>query len=249
MNQIKANTSKIIEVREQEELISHIQMPVTARVFSTTMQADGELAYRTQFQPLKGLQNAIPLKWLWSKQVKEACLVKDRNDNVIGALRHVQSEAMLSYYEVGFMTESLAIYEVSKKHNLHLLIFFEGRQIGQIEKSFVVRNNLDRYSLFLLDDFARFKDLLILFVGYFDNWNYANIGEIVVSKKQVKWEWSYSKANKKYDKKWLPNHFAISEAHKAAIDNEQMNIGFKLLFAFVVICGLSVLAFNFWSLR
>ncbi|NBD28191.1 hypothetical protein [Paenibacillus glycinis] len=246
-NQTKTNLKKVIEVEEDGELIYQINMPATAKFFSTTMTSKGDLVYRTSFQLGNNLKNLIPFKWLWSKQISEACLVCDRNGNIIGAMRNVQEEALLSYNEVILKDEHVKIYEVTKKHNLHLLIFLEGNQIGQIEKSLRVRNNLDRYALFLLDDFLRFKDMLILFVGYFDNWNDSNIGEIEVGKREVVWEWSYSKANAKYDRKWLQHHFDLSKGHIAAIENEQMNLFFKLLFVFVGVAGFAVILFFCFS--
>ncbi|RKP55399.1 hypothetical protein D7Z26_09410 [Cohnella endophytica] len=170
-------------------------------------------------------------------------MVKDTNKNIIGAMQNIGKELLLSFYEVKFRDESIKIYEVTKKHYVHLLIFLDNRQIGQIEKSLIRQNNLDQYTLFLLDKYSRFKDILILFVGYFDNWNYSGTGEFVMKKKEIVWEWTYSKANEKYNKKWLQENFDISEEHKLAIENEEMGLIVKILFVILGLAGLSVLVF------
>lgn len=237
LNQTKANFNKIIEVEEQGFLTSTITMSAISKFSSTTMSSNRELLYSTHFQILNEIKNSIPFKWLWSDKVTEACLVRDRTENIVGAMQNTTKEFLLGFYEVKFKGESVKIYEVTKKHYVHLLIFFEDRQIAQIEKSLKRRNNLDQYILFLLDEFARFKDILILFVGYFDNWNYSDIGEVVIKKREVEWEWSYSKANSKYDKNWIQANFHLTEEHRIAITNEEMGVIHKIIF---VILGLAL---------
>lgn len=139
--------------------------------------------------------------------------------------------------------KNIKVYEVTKNHLVHLLVFHEDRQIGQIEKSLKRRNNLDQYTLYLLDEYSRFKEILILFVGYFDNWNYSDIGEVVILKKEVEWEWSFSKANSKYDKNWIQDNFHLSEEHRTALNNEQMGIFFKILFVLLGLSGLALIVF------
>lgn len=243
LNQTSSNFSKVIEVEESESITANIQMPLISKYSSTTMNSKGEHLYSTHFQVVNEIKNSIPFKWLWSEQVTEACIVKDRTETIIGLIQNIRKEALLSYYEVKIRDENLKIYEVTKKHIVHLLIFYENRQIGQIEKSLKRKNNLDRYVLFLLDEYTRFKDILILFVGYFDNWNYSEIGEVVALKREVAWEWSYSKANSKYDKHWIQQNFNLSEEHKAAINNEQMSYLFILIFVVTGLLGLTVIVF------
>ncbi|GBG08233.1 hypothetical protein PAT3040_02805 [Paenibacillus agaridevorans] len=240
LNQISSNKSKVIEVEENEFLTAKIQMPLFSKYSSTTMTSNGELLYSTHFQLLNEIKNSIPLKWLWSEKVTEACIVKDRTDTIIGAVQHIRKEFILSYYGVNFKNENIKIYEVTKKSLVHLLIFYEDKQIGQIEKSLKRYKNLDQYQLFLLDDFSRFKDIIILFVGYFDNWNYSDIGEVVSLNREISWEWSYSKANSKYNKNWIQENFHLSEEHRAAINNEQMGIVFIIIFVLMGLMGIAV---------
>ena len=130
-----------------------------------------------------------------------------------------------------------------------MLVFSGDRQIGQINKPNVVEDNKDRYMLYLLDDFGRFAEILILFTIYYDSYHYGSYGELVASKTQVGWAWSCSEFNGLYDKSWIRTYFNVPVDTKSALVKSRFKKQAVLVLGIVLGGGLIAAVVYFVMLR
>lgn len=118
-------------------------------------------------------------------------------------------------------------------------------------------NNLDHYYLFLLEDYRDLSVLFAFFTVFFDYKNYANQGEIVISKKKVEFNYTFDKNNKYYDKDWIKKHFdsqavltikkEIAQERKKALKSIKKTFLFLLiliLFVFALFLAVFLFFFN-----
>ena len=74
-------------------------------------------------------------------------------------------------------------------------------QIAEIVKPLSVKDNLDYYYIWLLDEYKELEEMVSFFVVYFDYQCHADNGDVVGYKRELRWSYTYDKNNKYYDKK------------------------------------------------
>jgi len=165
------------------------------------------LLYETYADTATSLMNLLPFKWLWSEKLSKVHVVLDGSREIVGKFQFVKSGYLKMHYAISYKDYNLKLYRYSYGSNIHLLLFHDDVQIGQYNKNNVVTNNLDMYTLYLLDKYLELAPILSLFTIYFDSYNYARRGEYVAYKVEKNWEWTYHQDNDKYDPQWLQLHF------------------------------------------
>lgn len=89
------------------------------------------------------------------------------------------------------------------------MIYLNDVQIGMIVKKLYVKDNLDQYELYLLDDYKELSTVLSLYVLYYDNFYYGNRDEIVAYKVEKTLYWSFSATDKYFNPSWLNQNFEL----------------------------------------
>lgn len=113
------------------------------------------------------------------------------------------------YYCIEYNSQFFEIYLWSTGRSPHLSIFLNGNQIAQVEQENVITNNLNKYALYLLNDFKNYKDILCLAVIIYDKFEYGNHGEAFYgSKTDVSFNYSVEGIGKdKYFKEFMKLNF------------------------------------------
>jgi len=175
-----------------------------------------ELMYQTKYQRIENLKNNIPYKWIFSKMHSEICSTINSNNEVIGSFEFIKAGWLDSYYNINFKDFSLKGYSISKGTCENILLFLEDKQIGQIVKNLCVRDNLDKYYIYLLDKYSELSTILSMFTLYYDNWNYGHQGEFVKAKYEYSKQYTFNKYNKLYNPDWISSNF-----NEVKFDNSQ----------------------------
>jgi len=212
INQTKANLSAKFEVLIDDALIYLGESSPISSVFANSlMDSYGVLLLKTQFHVRANMKNIIPFKWIWTKKISKVCNILNDEGETVATFAHARKGFLDLSYSIWINDVNLRLYSIGKGSLRYVLVFLDNEQIGQICKENIVKNNLDKYDLYLLDQYNEFAPLLSLFTIYFDSYNYARRGEVVAGKQEKSWEWSYHKYNKLYDPEWLQTHFEIKE--------------------------------------
>jgi hypothetical protein len=172
------------------------------------------------------------------------CAIMDGHGVSVGAMCCPRMDGSSSY-RVKSGAEEILLYAIDKGNAHHVLIFVNGRQVGQIEKRNAVEGNKDRYSLYLLDECERFAGMITLFTIYYDSYNYGNYGEFVASKTHVGWGWSENEFSELYDKGWLSTHFYVPVDTKSESVKVQLKKRIALVFGIVLGGGMIATAVYF----
>jgi len=208
INQIKANLNAKFEVLIDDALVYLGESSPVSSVFANSlMDSNGALLLKTQFHVRTNMKNTIPFKWIWTMKLSKVCNILNDKGKTVATFAHVRKGFLDLSYSVRTDDVNLRLYSIGKGSLRYVLVFLNNEQIGQICKENIVKNNLDKYVLYLLDQHNELAPLLSLFTIYFDSYNYARRGEVVAGKQEKSWEWSYHKYNKLYDPEWIQIHF------------------------------------------
>lgn len=99
-------------------------------------------------------------------------------------------------------------------------IFVNDIQIAEITKSCYIENNLDKYVIFLLDEYVEYKDIVIFFNLYFENCFFGNQREIVNQSKVIRKFYTNYK-NERYNSNWLPSNFAGANLDRVMAEKDK----------------------------
>lgn len=88
----------------------------------------------------------------------------------------------------------------------YISVYCENRQIALVETSLRVVDGKYSHTLYLLDEYEPYKDILTLFVLYYANYNFTNRFHMSKGTSYSK-SWTFSEYNEKYDPHWRETHF------------------------------------------
>ena len=198
-----------------------LSLPLAAERAQTCVltSPSGALLYHTDYSFAENLASSIPLKRLFTKERKsQIYAVRDGADRSIGRFYRLTTGLLNTHYVVEFGGSLLDCYDVSRGRTRHIAVYLNGVQIAEIVKPLRVVNNLDLYYLFLLDSHRYLERILSFFTVVFDFQNYPRSGQLFRGTR-TEIEYTYSKNNKYYNKKWLSSHFPSSQV-KAALKGQ-----------------------------
>lgn len=116
--------------------------------------------------------------------------IKNENNDILGKIYHI-GIGNNRYYCIDFNNEKLEIYMWSTGRSPHLSVFLNCNQIAQIEQENVVDNYLDKYTLYLLSDYEKYKEVLCFFTMIYNKYESGNHGKIFYGEK-TKVSYNYS---------------------------------------------------------
>jgi len=177
----------------------------SAVAFAHTLTGqNGSLIYKTKSQTFDQVANLMPLGW--ARNRSRIYTVTGRRSGEVAKFERIRDSFFSGYYLIQHKGLELRLYDIGKGINEYVLIFLNDKQIGQICKENIVYNNLDRYLLFLLEEYVDFAPLLSLFILYYDGFHHpTRPGKLF----RREWTWSFHKYRKLYNPKWLQTHFKI----------------------------------------
>lgn len=160
------------------------------------------------------------------KRQTRICDVMHPNGNEVATFSFDRNGFLNSCYTLKSGANTLKAYTISKSSYEYISIYLDDTQIGQINKSLLVWDNLDHYTLYLLDEHQNLADLLSLFIIYFDSCTHGNRGEVFIGVEKA-YEWSWDKMNKFYNAAWVPTNFDVDgtdntpEEKQAAVEADK----------------------------
>lgn len=212
INQTKANFKSEFEIDFDDGTFYRAEASWLSRIFDCTLyDQNNHFILKTSYDVKINWRNKIPLKWLaGSPKLSRACNLIDA-ENEKGVFLLSTTGFLKSFYVIAYENMVLHGYVVAKGATKYIALYDaqKDKQVGLVVKPLDVDNNLDTYTLYLIDDVNCDPVVLSFFVVYYDNWNYGNQGEVVLHKREISREWSWSKYNKKYDSDWLPKNFPV----------------------------------------
>lgn len=240
IKQIKSNLEIRFEIYHNNKLSNIGYCSRLTSFFAVKIcTAEGNVIFKTKFDPVSEIISMIPLKWLWSKEKSNVTNILDLNEKNIGMISRIQEGLFNSYHTIQWFSNELKIYDICLGENTYYSIYLNELQIGMIIKNSYIINNLDQYKLFLLDHFSNYANILSLFVMYVDNFYHADRTEIAVAKIEKSYEWSYSKTDKYFDSLWLKKNFGLQEIDYKNIRKK----GIILMTVFSLVFIISILLF------
>lgn len=186
---------------------------------------DESVLFSTHYNlPLNIKETIIPMKWIITGEQKSKIYeVFDGEGEHCGVFYKLTKGLLDSEYVIEYGDYILKTYDVLVGKTRNIVIYKDDVQIAEMVKSLSVSDNLDTYYIYLLDEYAELEKILSFFAVFFDRKHYNNSGEVAAFRKSVRVEYSFSKNNKFYDKKWIPEHFGGEEAF-AELNKEREKI-------------------------
>lgn len=186
--------------------------------------ADERVLFTTHYNlPLNIKETIIPMKWVITGEQKSKIYeVFDGNGEQCGVFYKLTKGLLDSEYVIEYGDYILKTYDISAGKTRNVVIYKDDVQVAELVKPVNVADNLDTYYIYLLDEYAELEQILSFFAVFFDRKHYNNSGEAVKGE-YVGVRYSYSKNNKFYSKKWIPEHFG-GEAAFAELNAEQEKI-------------------------
>ena len=224
VEQIKSNLKNKFEIKVNNELKylagapwMDINVPLNIdRVRSCIItKIDESICYKTCYDIAENISNtAIPMKWVVTGEQKSLIFkIFDKENNSCGEFYKLTNDFLNTKYVIEYGNYKLKSYDISIGKTRNILIYKDDFQIAEIVKPLSVSNNLDCYYIFLLDEFSYLETILSFFTVFFDYQNYNSSGQVVANKEEVKFQYTYDKNNKLYDKNWILNHFDEQEVN------------------------------------
>lgn len=205
VKQTKSNFKNEYEISTYGCLFCSARTSWISSAFSCCLHRSDENAFlQGRLDIATNLKNSIPLTWLFgsTKYSKVMSIINDCQEK-IGHFCYETSGLFKSRYQISLEGKTFEAYSLSRGR-FHYVSLYQGQsQIGLIEKSLVVYNNLDTYTIYLLDDFSDLSNIFALFVIYYDNWNYARRGQIAIERTQMSWEYTISQYRDRFNPNFL----------------------------------------------
>lgn len=202
-------------------------------------------------------QSSVPMKWLFTGSQKSHIYdLYDGENNHVGKFYSEQNGILDKKFVIEYGEHVLKCYDIGLGKTHNIFIRSGDTQIAEIVKPLTITNNLDRYEIFLLDEYSELETVIAFFAVCWDARKYANRGEVVTSQKEIRVEYTYDKNNKLYDKNWIAAHFGAEdvEASRSTMEQERTQVKneiksfakwFILIWVFVI---LGVCAY-YWGWR
>jgi len=217
INQIKAGTQNEFEIKINNETkylastpwsLINIHFDFDKKRKLNLTDINGSVIFTTTYGlPENILNDAMPYKWVFGvDQKNHIYTIKDKNSKIVSTFYSASSGPLDKRYMIKYKNTNFIIYRKSVGQKRHLLIYKDDTQIADIIKPLITIDNKDNYYIFLLDEYEKFKEILVFFTIYFDYMEYSHSGEIKKGA-EMRWAYTWDKNNKRYDKFWLSNNF------------------------------------------
>lgn len=159
------------------------------------------------------------------------------NDQLMGSVSTVRYGIIKTKYEVKLDGLACTIYPLHKGSFEMMLVFSGDKQIAQIKRDTMTRDMLDCYQAYVPEDFASFRELIIMFILYYDHLEHGNQGVLHKgSSVQKSWSYSYGDAFELYDASWMDTHFPKELEPQVEFDIKQSRrLGRKLAFMHITL--------------
>ena len=151
--------------------------------------------------------SSIPFSYLLGLKKYKVFKINNFANEILGEITGYREGFLNSYHCITFNEIKLIIYSISKGTESYYSVYKNNNQIAMIVKNSRIKNNLDYYRVYSLDERTNLLNALKLYVLYIDNLYFSDRSEVVVGKKEVTYSYSYSKTNKYYDENWLMDNF------------------------------------------
>ena len=162
------------------------------------LSRNGKPIYYIDYELGADLSNIIKSP---TKKKSDPFAIKNTEGQTVGAIYYTQNRMFFGYctYHIVIDGNEWQVYDVGLgKAGNAVCIYQNENQVALIEKTTVVRDNKDYYTLYLEDDMHIIPTCL--FGLYYDCTKYSNSGEAVYKSVSIQYEYSLSKELKaKYD--------------------------------------------------
>lgn len=173
INQIKQNFGIEYEIKENNILLYNGYDCFAQKNLPVKMEdSSGKIIFKYNQDIDELLKAQIPE----SGHNERNGFIKNENNDVLGKIYHV-GFGNNRYYCIDFYDDKLEIYMSSTGRNPHLSVFFNCNQIAQIEHENAVNNYLDKYSLYLLSGYEKYREILCFFTMIYDKYENGNHGK------------------------------------------------------------------------
>lgn len=151
--------------------------------------------------------NYIPFVWLFGKDGSTRKFNLYKNGSEYGSIALLKQGLFKKYYTITSRNaEVLDCYYLSKGSYNYVSIYYNNLQIAMIETHLTVKDNKYIHTIYLLDEYSNFADLVSFFAVYYSNFHFTRRYEMMKGTRYQK-SWTYSKYNDKYNPAWLETYF------------------------------------------
>lgn len=135
--------------------------------------------------------------------------ITDSKSELCGTVCYRMSEGFFlfrySYYELSINNKTYNIYAIGLgKGGMKYPVYANSRQIALIEKECLVKDNLDKYTIYSVDESSNW--IAWIFCSYLDMISYANRGEIAVKSNKISYTITTNKSLKSKYNPDFKNH-------------------------------------------
>jgi len=222
VEQVKSNLRNNFEIKVNNEvkylagtpwMKIDVPLDVDRRRHMLITDANENICYKTFYSVKENfLSTIIPIKWVFTGEQKSFIYnLVDKENNCCGKFYNLINGMLDTKHVIEYGNYTLKCYTKSIGKTKNILIYKDEHQIAEIVKPLSVSNNLDKYNIFLLDEYSEFETIISFFTIYFDYTQHSNSGEIVGSKNELIVEHTWDKNDKYYDPNWISNHFGKQE--------------------------------------
>lgn len=221
VSQVKSNLEYEFDIKIDDLLYCRANNSRLSSGFTSSVKTtEGDLKYQSDFKLEKVLKKHIPYMKLFGNGERQHVEIFDNDDELFCSISSVRSEKYGQFYEILSGNGVVEVYARTTGMFEYFLVRSENEDVAMIRKSMKVVNNLDKYEIFLLDEFENYKDFLILFCLYWDNFNASRRNRIEVGSMSIKKGYSYSKSNSLFKDGWLHDNFGLDIVEFAKVDQK-----------------------------
>ena len=151
--------------------------------------------------------NYIPFRQLFGKARTTRRFRIFSGEKVVGDMALLNQGLYKSFYRIALSDGGeLQCYSREKGSFGYVSVYQEERQIALLEIYLTTVDYKYNYKVYLLEECTDLRDILVFFVLYYANWNYAQRFHMSKESVHVK-AWTFSRYNQKYDPAWREKHF------------------------------------------
>ena len=179
------------------------------------LDLDDNEVYKTSYNYIENQkEELIPVKYILKKPQKFYQINVLNQKNVECFLIYFMMEELFKgTYIIKINNKQYNCFYVEDGYVIHVLIYDEATQIGELLKPQVVINGKDEYRVYLKDEYQFLNDAITMLALYIDRICFNSM--YIKNKSQtLRYSKSYSKVNKYYNPYWLKENFDCEEYFK-----------------------------------
>lgn len=205
--QTKSGLSTELELRYDNKLVSSAYAKNNITVgASCDIKRNNDIIYHLSYD-LKERISSVSKKYKDKSHIPYK--IVDSNSELCGSICYRMSDGFFllrySYYELSMNNRTYDIYAVGMgKDGMKYPVYLNGRQVALVEKDCLVRNNLDNYTIYAVDESSNW--IAWIFCSYLDMISYANRGKVAVKSTKVNYTITTNKELKNKYNPEFKNH-------------------------------------------